>query len=40
LARYDAEEIDAPELDEPIDRCNCAAQKLWSCCAGGGFQIL
>jgi hypothetical protein len=40
LACHDAEEIETSELDEPIDRCKRAAQKLWSFCAGGGFQIL
>jgi hypothetical protein len=36
FARWDAEEIDAFELDELIHHYKRAAQKLWSACVGGG----
>jgi hypothetical protein len=39
LARYDAGEIDAFELDELIHHYKRATQKLWSFCTGGGAQI-
>jgi hypothetical protein len=35
LARYDAGEIDAFELDDLIHHYKRAAQKLWSFCTGG-----
>jgi hypothetical protein len=40
LARYDAGEIDAFELDELIHHYKRATQKLWSFCTGGGGQML
>ena len=39
LARYDAGEIDAFELDDLIHHYKRATQKLWSFCSGGGSQI-
>ncbi len=39
LARYDAGEIDAFELDELIHHYKRATQKLWSFCTGSGGQI-
>ena len=38
LARYDAGELDAFELDDLIHHYKRAAQKLWSFCSGGGSQ--
>jgi hypothetical protein len=39
LARYDAGEIDAFELDELIHHYHCATQKLWSFCTGSGGRV-
>lgn len=39
LARYDAGEIDAFELDELVHHYKRATQKLWSFCTGSGGQI-
>jgi hypothetical protein len=39
LARYDAGEIDAFELDELIHHYKRATQKLWSFCTGGGAHV-
>jgi hypothetical protein len=39
LARYDAGEIDAFELDDLIHRYKRATQKLWSFCTGSGGQV-
>jgi hypothetical protein len=39
LARYDAGEIDAFELDDLIRHYKRATQKLWSFCNGGRSQI-
>src|SRR4051794_1401296 len=39
LARYDASEIDAFELDELIHHYKRATQKLWSFCTGGGAHL-
>ena len=39
IARYDAGEIDALELDDLIHHYTRAAQKLWSFCTGSGGQI-
>jgi hypothetical protein len=39
LARYDAGELDAFELDDLIHHYKRATQKLWSFCSGGGSQI-
>ena len=39
LARYDAGEIDAFELDDLIHHYKRATQKLWSFCSGSGGQI-
>src|SRR5215216_370982 len=39
LARYDAGEIDAFELDEEIHHYKRATQKLWSFCTGGGAHV-
>ena len=39
LARYDAGEIDAFELDDLIHHYKRATQKLWSFCTGGGSQV-
>jgi hypothetical protein len=39
LARYDAGELDAFELDDLIHHYKRAAQKLWSFCSGGGSEI-
>jgi hypothetical protein len=39
LARYDAGEIDALELDDLIHRYKRATQKLWSFCTGSGVQL-
>jgi hypothetical protein len=39
LARYDAGEIDAFELDEIIHHYHRATQKLWSFCVGSGGQV-
>jgi hypothetical protein len=39
IARYDAGEIDAFELDDLIHRYKRATQKLWTFCSGGGSQI-
>jgi hypothetical protein len=38
LARYDAGDIDAFELDELIHHYKRASQKLWTFCTGGGAQ--
>jgi hypothetical protein len=38
LARYDAGEIDAFELDDLIHHYKRATQKLWTFCTGGGAQ--
>jgi len=39
LERYDADEIDAFELDELIHHYKRATQKLWSFCIGGGAHV-
>jgi hypothetical protein len=39
LARYDAGEIDAFEVDELIHHYKRAAQKLWTFCTGGGAHV-
>src|SRR3954452_7937749 len=39
FARWDADEIDAFELDEVIHHYKRAAQKLWSTCVGGGGHV-
>lgn len=39
LARYDAGEIDAFELDDLVHHYKRASQKLWSFCTGSGGQI-
>jgi hypothetical protein len=39
LARYDAGEIDAFELDDLIHHYKRATQKLWSFCTGGGTHV-
>ncbi len=39
LARYDAGDIDAFELDDLIHRYKRAAQKLWTFCTGGGAHV-
>ena len=39
LARYDAGELDAFELDELIHHYTRATQKLWSFCVGGGSHV-
>jgi hypothetical protein len=39
LARYDAGEIDAFELDELFHHYKRATQKLWSFCTGSGGQL-
>src|SRR5919109_5267713 len=39
LARYDAGEIDAFELDDLIHHYKRAAQKPWTFCTGGGAQV-
>jgi hypothetical protein len=39
LARYDAGEIDAFELDDLIHHYKRAAQKLWTFCTGGGAHV-
>jgi hypothetical protein len=39
FARYDADEIDAFELDELMHHYKCATQKLWSACVGGGGHV-
>src|ERR687895_1705149 len=39
LARYDAGEIDAFELDELIHHYKRATQKLWTFCTGGGAHV-
>jgi hypothetical protein len=39
IARYDAGEIDAFELDDLIHHYKRATQKLWSFCTGSGGQI-
>jgi hypothetical protein len=39
LARYDADEIDAFEVDDLIHHYKRATQKLWSFCSGGGSQV-
>jgi hypothetical protein len=39
LARYDAGEIDAFELDELIHHYKRATQKLWSFCVGDGSHV-
>ena len=40
LARYDADEIDAFELDELIHQYKRATQELWKFCVGGGSHVL
>jgi hypothetical protein len=39
IARYDAGEIDAFELDDLIHHYKRATQKLWSFCTGSGGQM-
>jgi len=39
IARYDAGEIDAFELDDLIHRYKRSTQKLWSFCTGSGGQV-
>jgi hypothetical protein len=39
LERYDADEIDAFELDDLIHHYKRATQKLWSFCTGGGTHV-
>ena len=39
IARYDAGEIDAFELDDLIHHYKRATKKLWSFCTGSGGQI-
>jgi hypothetical protein len=39
IARYDAGEVDAFELDDLIHQYKRASQKLWSFCTGGGSQV-
>ena len=40
LARYDAGEIDAFDLDEVIHHYKRATQELWKFCVGGGSHVL
>jgi hypothetical protein len=40
LARYDAGEIDAFDLDDVIHRYKRATQELWKFCVGGGSHVL